>query len=484
MVVNSISFLLFFAVVFIIYYLPIGRKNSRFQNLWLLLTSYFFYGYADWKMIPLLLGTTIVFYFLGICLKNVMGQGKTKLASSLTTIGVALGIGVLLYFKYLNFFASSFADLLNAIGLKVTWTTLNIVLPVGVSFFTFKLISYVVEVHREHIEPCKDFVEFATYVAFFPTILAGPIDRPNKFIPQLKSVRLFNYDVSVDGCCQILWGMFKKMVIADNCALFVDSCWSGLHEQSSLMLLVCMFVYMIQMYADFSGYSDMAIGVGKLLGIKVAENFRYPLFAQNMAEYWRRWHMSLTSWLTDYVFMPLNIKFRDWGNIGIILAIILNMLFVGFWHGANWTFGLFGLYHGLLFVPLILSGAFYKKAKLKTNRFDLPSLKDFSKIILTVTLASFGLVIFRADNVGQFFEYVGQMFNIRNGFAMNDEMNLLRIGVFSILMFWTEWKHRTKPFGLDISLKSHVAKFAIYIALIALIFVYGGHAENFIYFQF
>lgn len=483
MVVNSLSFLVFFLVVFVVYYLPLFKKNARFQNIWLFITSYFFYGYADWRMIPLLLGATVVFYLLGLWLKKEMNNGRNRLASWITIVGVLLGVGVLLYFKYLNFFADSFATLLNSIGLHVTWTTLHIVMPIGVSFFTFKLISYVIEIHREHIDPSKDFIEFGTYIAFFPTILSGPIDRPAKFIPQLSSVRTLDYDFAVDGCRQILWGMFKKMVIADNCAMIVDECWGNLSGQSSLMLVVTMFVYMIQMYADFSGYSDMAIGVGKLLGIRIAENFRYPLFATNMAEYWRRWHMSLTSWLTDYVFMPLNVKFRDLANLGIILAIIINMLVVGFWHGANWTFGVFGLYHGLLFIPLILSGSFFKKTKMKTNAWDLPSFSDASKMLLTVTLAAFGLVIFRADNVAQAFQYVGGMFSF-SGIGLENEMMMLRMAIFTLLMLAVEWRHRKSPFGLDLTIKSHVTKFVVYLFLIAMIFIYGGNAEQFIYFQF
>ena len=216
MVVNSVRFLFFFIVVFAIYYLPFTKKFPRRQNIWLLLASYFFYGIVDWKMVVILLCATAVFYALGLWLKAVMEKGRTKQASHLTTLGVALGICLLLYFKYLNFFGESITELLSAIGLKATWTTLNIIVPVGVSFFTFKLISYVIEIHREHIEPCKDMVEFATYIAFFPTLLSGPIDRPNTFIPQLRRSHSLEYAQAVDGCRQILWGMFTKICIADH----------------------------------------------------------------------------------------------------------------------------------------------------------------------------------------------------------------------------------------------------------------------------
>ena len=342
MVVNSVRFLLFFIVVFTVYYLPMSKKHPRFQNLWLLLSSYFFYGVADWTMVPLLFGATLVFYGLGAWLKNEMLKQHQKNASRLTTLGVCLGIGLLLYFKYLNFFAESFADLLSAIGLKATWTTLNIVLPIGVSFFTFKLISYIIEIHREHIEPSKDFIEFATYIAFFPTLLSGPIDRPNTFIPQLRRSHSLDYAQAVDGCRQILWGMFTKICIADHLALVTDSIWADYDSQSGSTLLIWTLLYTMQIYTDFDGYSNMAIGVGKILGFNITRNFNHPLLARNIAEFWRNWHISLTSWITDYVFMPLNIAFRNLASWGVMLAVLINIVLIGLWHGANWTFGLFG----------------------------------------------------------------------------------------------------------------------------------------------
>ena len=381
MVVNSYSFLLFFVVVFIVYYLPVCKKTPLFQNTWLLLVSYFFYGYADWRMIPLLLGTTMVFWLIGLWLSHQMEKGNTKAASRITTFSVILGIGILLYFKYLNFFIDSLAELLQAIGLQVSWTTLNIILPIGVSFFTFKLISYIIEIHREHIQPSKDLTEFAAYIAFFPTILSGPIDRPDKFLPQMKQVHTLDYSLAADGCRQILWGMFTKMIIADNLAIITNQAWAGYDHLPSTMLLIAALLYPIQLYADFDGYSNMAIGVGKLLGYRVNRNFNHPFLARNMAEFWRRWHMSLTGWITDYVFMPLNIAFRNIGNTGIILAAMINLTLIGLWHGANWTFGVFGFYHGLLFIPLIISGAFGKNKKLKENSHGLPFLRTSERCV-------------------------------------------------------------------------------------------------------
>lgn len=488
MVVNSFSFLLFFVVVFIGYYTPVIRNNPRYQNTWLFIASYFFYGFADWKMIPLLLGATIVFYGIGLWLKSEMDRGHTKNASNITTFGVVLGVGVLLYFKYLNFFADSFSQLLNAIGFNISWSTLNIVLPVGVSFFTFKLISYVIEVHREHIQPNKDFIEFGTYVAFFPTILSGPIDRPNLFIPQLEGARLFKYDLAVDGCRQILWGMFTKMCIADNMASIIDEIWSSYNSQDGSTLLVCSLLYPIQMYADFDGYSNMAIGVGKILGLKVAKNFNNPFLARNIAEYWRNWHMSLTGWLTDYVFSPLNIAFRNFDNRGIILAIIINFILIGLWHGSNWTFAVFGLYHGLLYIPLIISGSLGKKKKLKADKFNLPKYTDFLKMVGTYFLVSLGLIIFRANSVTDAFHFIEDILSPTLLTLPDINMSIVVL-FFLFILFILEWFQRDKEFPLQIK-QSYIEKkkwlplFIDYIIIAAIIFRGNFTGNQFIYFQF
>lgn len=488
MVVNSLNFLLFFVIVFIIYYLPISRKSSKFQNIWLFFASYFFYGFADWKMIPLLLGATIVFFCIGLWLKSEMEKGHSKRASNITTLGVILGVGVLLYFKYLNFFAESFAQMLSAIGLDISWSTLNIVLPIGVSFFTFKLISYVIEVHREHIQPSKDFIEFGTYVAFFPTILSGPIDRPDKFIPQLRESRNLNYDLAMDGFRQILWGMFIKMCIADNLATATDTVWSDFSSQSGSTLLIVALIYPLQMYADFDGYSNMAIGVGKILGISVARNFNHPFLARNIAEYWRNWHISLTGWLTDYVFSPLNIAFRNLENLGIILAIIINFVLIGLWHGANWTFALFGLYHGILYIPLIITGAFGKKKKLKPGFKGLPKMKDFAKMILTFLLVAFGLILFRADNINDALLYISGILTssiISMPLVLIGKITMLLIAMLLIL----EWYQRDKEYPLQMNANYIKSKkwlpYVLDYIIIGAIIMFGNFESNqFIYFQF
>ena len=485
MIFNSIEFLIFFIVVFAIYHFLLKEK-TRLQNVLLLITSYVFYAWANWKILPLLIGVTVVFYGLGI----VIFESKTDKRKQLfTVVGVILGIGTLLYFKYTNFFISSFKELFESIGLRTNLHTFKIILPIGISFYTFRLLSYIIDIQRGRFEPTRDIIVFAAYVAFFPCILSGPIDRPATLIPQLQSKRVFDYPLAVDGMKQILWGLFKKVVVADNSAVFVNQVFGNDYQMqttSSMLLLAAVF-YSFQMYADFSGYSDMAIGVAKLLGLRVTKNFDYPFFVQNIAEYWRKWHISLTSWLTDYVFMPLNIKWRDWGNWGTIAAIMITFILIGLWHGDNWKFAFFGLYHGLLYIPLILSGAMFKKNKLMTYEWGFPKPKVLFNILLTFCLVTLGNVFFRADNLGQAFEYLREMADIRSFYIMPVEKILLLKTVFVIAcMLAVEWAERKNNFGLEklgITWKP-VFRYVLYYVLILLIFLSMGKEQVFIYFQF
>ena len=482
MISNSLTFLLFFIAVFLIYWFPLNN-TTRGQNIFLLLASYFFYGYADWKMLPLLIVATLIFYYLG---KAIAGAKSEKQGYWLTFAGVALGVGTLLYFKYFNFFIESFASLFNAVGLHTNLHTFNIIMPLGISFFTFRLLSYIIDIYRGKGQPTDDIIAFGTYVAFFPCILSGPIDRP-AFIKQLQAKREFSYDQAVDGCRQILWGLFKKFAVADSCAIYVDQVWGDIAHQSGSTLALAAILYSFQMYADFSGYSDMAIGVGKLIGFKIADNFKTPFFALNISDYWRRWHISLTSWLTDYVFMPLNIKFRDWYHWGMILAIIINMVLVGLWHGANWTFAVFGLYHGLLFIPLILSGSFMKKSRLQTNRLGLPVLKDFGRMALTFTLVTIGLILFRAPSISAAWNagctICSKTLLSAPYLLFAQDMAFMAIGI--LVMMTVEWLQRNENHGLVLNrMNSRVLRYVIYIVLITMILWKGESGDAFIYFQF
>ena len=482
MIFNSLNFLVFFIVVFLIYWFPL-KNTTRGQNIFLLIASYFFYGIADWKMLPLLIVATLIFYYLG---KAIAGAKNERQGYWLTFAGVVLGIGALLYFKYFNFFIDSFVSLFNAVGLHANLHTFNIIMPLGISFFTFRLLSYVIDIYRGKAQSTDDIIAFATYIAFFPCILSGPIDRP-QFIKQLQAARTFDYDKASDGCRQILWGLFKKVAVANTCALYVDQVWGNISGQSGSTLLLAALLYSFQLYADFSGYSDMAIGIGKLLGFKIADNFKFPLFALNIADYWRRWHITLTQWLTDYVFMPLNIKFRDWGNWGMILSIVITFVLIGMWHGSNWTFALFGLYHGLLYIPLILSGAFFKKAKLKTNNLGLPVLKDFSRIALTFILVMIGQMIFRAESISQFGTLLcgiaSRSLLTTPWLSPIKEFGCMIIAV--VIMMIVEWVQHNKQHGLEIGHMHIIARVAIYWVMIVLTIALGDFGANqFIYFKF
>ena len=480
---NSLPFLLFFVAVFTLYWFPL-REKTKAQNVLILLASWFFYGYASLKMLPLLIGATVAYYGLGIWIRNCRSE---KQASWISALGVVLGVGLLLYFKYFNFFIESFASLFGAMGLQTNWRTFDIILPLGLSFVTFKLISYCVEIRRGKIEPEMDFIAFAAYVAFFPCLLSGPIDRP-QFLGQLHKTRVFDYDTAAEGIRQFLWGLAKKVLIADRCVYVIDPVWENLGEATGSSLLMAALLYTFQMYTDFSGYSDMAIGTGKLLGFRVTRNFNYPFFATNVAEYWRRWHMSLTSWLTDYVFMPLNVRFRDWGKLGMIVAILINMVLVGLWHGANWTFGVFGLYHGLLFVPLILSGAFAKRHKLKDGWMGLPKLSDLGGMILTFLLVTIGLVIFRAESVGQAWQFLSGMAHLETLkgfwlFFLHPDFRTKTILIVALMAI--EWWNRSVEFPL-VPMKDYhwTARYAIYLGLACLLIMLWGKNLTFLYIDF
>ena len=395
MLVNSIVFGAFFLIVLIPYF-SFLRKNSRWQNLWVLAASYFFYGYADWRMVPLLIGATVVFYALALAISRVQRQqscvqdcsshseaakpsaraadaafkGADARSKALMVVGVVLGAGLLLYFKYMNFFMEQFAALFNLMGLHTNWSTFNIIVPIGISFFTFKLIAYIVEVYKGNMEPCRDFVTFAAYIAFFPTIMSGPIDSPKMFIPQLEKPRWWQNEMVLEGLKRVLWGMFLKMCIADKTSPYTDSVFNNYYHHSGITIILASVLYTFQIYTDFCGYSEMAIGVSQVMGIKVTENFLRPYFVTNVGDFWRRWHMSLMNWFRDYIYFPLGgsrcSKARMYWNTMVVFMVS------GLWHGANWTFIIWGAYHGVLV-------CLYKLTRSLTPRSALPlcSAKNF-----------------------------------------------------------------------------------------------------------
>lgn len=482
MVVNSINFWIFFIIVLLLYY-GLFWKSSKLQNITLLITSYVFYGMVDWKMCALLLIATVVFYFLGAAIAKNNGNNEKK-ASHITTFGVLLGVGLLFYFKYLDFFVEQFGNFLSSIGLQSNINTFGILMPLGISFFTFKLIAYVIEVHRETMMPSKDPIAFGTFIAFFPTIMSGPIDQPGKFLPQLSNVRECTYDNLSEGAKRILWGMFLKMCIADQLSGYTSAVLGNYEHHNATSLVLASVLYYFQMYTDFAGYSDMAIGVSQMLGLRIAENFNRPIFAQNISEYWRKWHISLTSWITQYIYMPLNLAFRNLGMVGICLAAIINTIAIGAWHGANWTYILFGLYHGVIIAIITLvekkRKKFEKKHDLKKNAWW-----KYSRMFLTFMLVDIGMVLFQASSIGNFFLTIWAIFN---GFGelYIDNADNLKIILFSILiLFIKEYKDEQKMKLAFLHSDNYYVRVLSVSALIVYVLMFGAlDGSTFIYFQF
>jgi len=483
MLFNSQSFALFFIVVFFLHWFVFGR-SARLQNIFLLIASYIFYSFWDWRFLALLLFTSLINYILGY---EVGKAGSLKAKKVFVNIGVLTSLGTLIYFKYFNFFIASFVSLFAKFGITADIHTLDIILPLGISFFTFRTLSYLFDIKRGKIEPAEDWVTFFLFVAFFPSLISGPIDKAGMLMPQLQKKREFNNDDAVDGLRQILWGLFKKTVIADNCALITNPVFNNYHTLPASTVLISIFLYSVQIYADFSGYSDMAIGTARLLGINITRNFDSPFFAQNIAEFWRKWHISLTNWLTEYVFTPLSISFRDYGKPGLVLAIIINFTLIGIWHGANWTFVLFGFLHGCYYIPLIISGNLNKKKKTIKGKL-LPTFKEVINITGTFVLVMFTFVIFRSAAVGQAVDIYRSLFSRSVFTAPVFEANNLveHTFLFIIFLFVMEWIGRHGQYALsDIGSKwPPVVRWSFYYAAIILVFLFAGSGQQFIYFQF
>jgi len=479
MLFTSATFVLFFAVFFLLYWY-IFSGNFKLQNLLILAGSYVFYAWWDWRFLFLLIGSSLLNYLLGI---GIAKSKNEKYRSFLIWIGLIQGLGSLAFFKYFNFFITSLISAFRIFNIHPDIYTLNIILPLGISFYTFKTLSYLLDIRHSKIKPTTDWVVFFSYVAFFPSLISGPIDRPKTLIPQLEKKRVFNYSQASDGMRQILWGLFKKIVIADNCAALTAPAFSHYNTLPASSLLFAIFLFTIQVYADFSGYSDMAIGLASLLGFRITRNFNFPFFSQSIPDFWRRWHISLTSWLTDYVFTPLNIYFRDYGKFGLILAILINFLLIGVWHGANWPFVVFGFLHGCFYIPSILRGAIYKKKKTDTS-----PLKIFINIAGTFVLLMFTFVIFRADNLSQAFDYYHRLFSpsIFYSFTITEKVNTIATLAAIAIMLAAEWLQRDKQHALQIdAIKKFPVRALIYFSLIFIILMFSPpKIADFIYFKF
>jgi len=476
MQLTSIYFLFTFLIFYLAYWF-VFNKNINLQNLLLLAGSYLFYSYSDWRFSLFLFFVSILNFYLGIQLrKNIISHKLIKL------IAITQGIGGLIYFKYFNFFIESINDLFQAINLSITIETLQILAPIGISFYTFKTISYILDVSKKKIEPAENLVVFMNYVAFFPTILSGPIDRAGTFIPQLTQKRAFDLQQSSDGLKLILWGAFKKIVVADSCALVATKIFENPEFHTGSTFLVGSFLYAIQLYTDFSGYSDIAIGLSKLLGFNISNNFKTPYFSQNIADYWRRWHISLTNWLTEFVFTPLSIALRDYGKLGLILAIIANFTICGIWHGPKWTYIIYGFIHGCYFIPLIIRNKLNKK----TNFNKEKGIIIATRIVLTFTLVMLTMIIFRAENMNEVIHIYRTIFSKSLFSSPLLRPNFLFILI--VFLFFIEWKTKDLSYGFELNkiIKHNAIRYFIYLVIFYLvIFNYSFHkTTDFIYLQF
>ena len=481
MLFNSFTFMIFLPVVFLLYWFVF--KKLRWQNLLILVASYVFYGWWDWRFLILIVITSLSSFASGLLIKRY--EGKRHVQRSVSAANIILNLGILAAFKYFNFFVGSLQALLSAVGIDVDWPTLYIILPVGISFYTFQALSYSIDVYARRIEPTRDVVAFFSFISFFPQLVAGPIERATNLLPQMLKVRRFDYCQAVDGLRQMLWGFFKKLIIADGCAEVVNQIWNGVGSATGLMLFVCSLLFTFQIYADFSGYSDISIGCAKLFGIRLTTNFKVPYFSRNVREFWRRWHITLMGWFTQYVYFPLG------GSRCSRSRTVLNTIIVfalsGLWHGADWTFVLWGLYHALLFIPLIVLGSQRHKDTVAHGRY-LPTLRELVSMLVTFLLINFGWILFRAPDFASFSEFVSRLFSpsLFNYHGLTMKMATMLAWCAALLL--VEWIQRERQHVLQIDgyrlLAARPARLALYALIVFLIFYFAGKVQTFIYFQF
>lgn len=478
MLFNSLNFAIFLPIVFTLYW--IWGDKLKFQNILLLIASYFFYASWDWRFLFLLIFSTLLDYYTGIKIFKNKNNSARKYKWFL--LSVIVNLGFLAIFKYYNFFAESFSDFIAYFGLQINPWTLQVILPVGISFYTFHGLSYVIDIYKDKITAEKNFVNYALFVSFFPLLVAGPIERATHLLPQIKEKRAFDYALAADGLRQILWGLFKKIVIADQCASYVNFVFNNPEAQSGSTLLLGAFFFSFQIYGDFSGYSDIALGTAKLFGIHLLRNFSYPYFSRDIAEFWRRWHISLSSWFKDYVYIPLG------GSKGGIWVRIRNTFIIfilsGFWHGANWTFIIWGIYHTLLYLPLLLLNNTRNHTDTIAKNRIIPTLNEVIKIGTTFWLVTLGWVFFRAKDISQSVKYFKGIFN-KSIFSSPTLEGMNSLLVCLTILILVEWVQRNRPHGLYISFIDQVwVRWSVYFSVMALILLFGGQSDTFIYFQF
>ncbi|MFK7831975.1 MAG: MBOAT family protein [Winogradskyella sp.] len=475
MLFNSLDFAIFLPLVFILYWF-LFQKSLRLQNFLILGASYLFYGWWDWRFLGLIIFSSLVDYFVANALKKECQNFRRKL---FLAISIITNLGLLTFYKYFNFFIDSWISAFEILGIDIQSNTLNVILPVGISFYTFQTLSYTIDVYRKKLEPTSNLVQFMAYVSFFPQLVAGPIERAKNLLPQFQRARVFNSDFAMSGIYLIVWGLFKKVVVADNCAFFVNQIFDSSASYSSLELLVGAVLFGFQIYGDFSGYSDIAIGVARLFGFSLMTNFLFPYFSRDIAEFWRRWHISLSTWFRDYLYIPLGGS--KGSRFNQIRNILLVFLISGFWHGANWTFIIWGCIHGILFMPLLLT---------KTNRIHVSETRviwrQLPNMLLTFILVTIAWVFFRADSVTIAYNYIADILSFSGSslilFYKSSKMilfsSIILTSLFVMLIFEFITLQRNQS---EVQLNQFSAIF------IVLLIVFMGVFKNpseFIYFQF
>jgi alginate O-acetyltransferase complex protein AlgI len=476
MLFNSFSFLVFLPLVFIIHW-SVAKKNLSLQNGILLVASYFFYACWDYRFLFLLVFSTVLDYATGLKMAEAKDRRHKK---KWFWLSVVINLALLGVFKYYNFFIVSFSELLVSIGFKPDFFTLQIILPIGISFYTFHGLSYVIDIYNDKIQPERNFSRYALFVSFFPLLVAGPIERATHLLPQLQRQRIFDYARAADGLKQILWGFFKKVVIADSCATYANMVFNNSETYSGSTHALAAVAFAFQIYCDFSGYSDIALGTARLFGIELLRNFNFPYFSRDIAEFWRRWHISLTSWFKDYLYIPLGGSRRGlWITIRNTFIVFLVS---GFWHGANWTFLAWGLLHAFYFLPLLVLQK--NRNHLGDIAGNLPSIKQFLNIFITFILTTLAWIFFRSDTIGDAFRYMGKIFS-GSLFSFPQVFPLVAVTLIIFLLI-IEWTGRKNQYGIQTFLIRwpRFFRWSFYYCLLFFIHKYFDTGLSFIYFQF
>ncbi|MEL6627714.1 MAG: MBOAT family O-acyltransferase [Bacteroidota bacterium] len=476
MLFNSFEFAFFLPTVFLLYWFVFNR-NLNLQNLLLVVVSYIFYGWWDWRFLSLLLVSSVADFYLGKTMHHSTDERKRKL---LLYASLTLNLGILGFFKYFNFFVDSFIEAFSMFGFELSPRTLNIILPVGISFYTFQTLSYTIDIYRKKLIPTENPISFFAFVSFFPQLVAGPIERATHLVPQFQKARQFDVKLAMDGGRQILWGFFKKVVIADSCAPIVNEIFGNHAEMDTAYLLLGAVYFAFQIYGDFSGYSDIAIGTARLFGFDLMQNFNMPYFSRDIGEFWRRWHISLSTWFRDYVYIPLGGSYGNkWTRIR---NIIITFTVSGFWHGANWTFIVWGFLNGLYYLPLMLvdrQGA--NKGKVVAEGKWLPNIREIGQIGVTFFFTIIAWVFFRAESISHAVSYLYRMFTNAQFSVPSGKLEpLLFIGILLAM----EWMQRGEAHGFTMKKVPVAVRWTIYTVTTILIFKSFTVDQTFIYFQF